>query len=220
MLRWATCWRTSARTAPTLCEGWQTRDLAAHLVLRERGLLASAGIVVKPLAGHTERVQAELAARPYGELVALLRSGPPPWMPMRLPSVDAAVNTIEFFVHHEDVRRAQPGWEPRDLPAAQQEDLWRRLKRTATLAFRNAPVGVRLVRPGGRSGPPARAGEPVATITGEPAELVLYSLGRRDHAMVSGDLALLPRLTKLTAGARTTAATHPRRRAARAGRAR
>ena len=26
------------------------------------------------------------------------------------------VNTVEYFVHHEDLRRAQPGWTPRELP--------------------------------------------------------------------------------------------------------
>lgn len=30
--------------APTLCEGWNTTDLAAHLVVRERRLDATAGI--------------------------------------------------------------------------------------------------------------------------------------------------------------------------------
>nr|BFE88977.1 hypothetical protein GCM10020093_115780 [Planobispora longispora] len=34
--------------APTLCEGWTTFDLAAHLVLRERRLDAAPGIALSP----------------------------------------------------------------------------------------------------------------------------------------------------------------------------
>src|SRR5262249_33102419 len=42
--------------APTLCEGWRTGDLAAHLVMRERRPDAAAGLLGGPLAGHTRRV--------------------------------------------------------------------------------------------------------------------------------------------------------------------
>jgi uncharacterized protein (TIGR03085 family) len=54
--------------APTLCEGWQTRDLAAHLVLRERRPDAAAGILLKPLNGYNKKVQERLAAGDYAEL--------------------------------------------------------------------------------------------------------------------------------------------------------
>ena len=37
--------------APTLCEGWTTHDLAAHLWIRETDPLGAGGIVAKPLAG-------------------------------------------------------------------------------------------------------------------------------------------------------------------------
>jgi hypothetical protein len=64
---------------PTLCEGWQTRDLAAHLVLRERRPDAAAGVMGGPLAGYTARVQRQYLSRySYPELVRLFRSGPPP----------------------------------------------------------------------------------------------------------------------------------------------
>ena len=92
---------------PTLCEGWQTRDLAAHLLVRERRPLAATGIVIKPVAGHLARVQRRYAERPFPQLIDALRR-PPSWSPARLPAVDRAANTLEMYIHHEDVRRAQP----------------------------------------------------------------------------------------------------------------
>src|ERR1700743_2358756 len=41
--------------APTLCEGWRTGDLAAHLVLREHRPDAAVGIMGGPLAGPPRR---------------------------------------------------------------------------------------------------------------------------------------------------------------------
>ena len=45
--------------APTLCPPWRTRDLAAHLVLRERRPDAAPGIWLRAAAGRTRRVQDE-----------------------------------------------------------------------------------------------------------------------------------------------------------------
>ncbi len=39
-------------------------------------------------------------------------------------SVDGPMNTIEFFIHVEDVRRAQPEWEPRPLAPELADALW------------------------------------------------------------------------------------------------
>ncbi|WP_086830202.1 TIGR03085 family metal-binding protein, partial [Allokutzneria sp. NRRL B-24872] len=103
--------------APTLCGDWLTRDLAAHLVIRERRPDAAAGILVSALAGYTERVQKSYAAKPWRELVELVRTGPPTLSPFSLPGVDESANGAEFFVHHEDVRRGVPGWEPRPADA-------------------------------------------------------------------------------------------------------
>ncbi|HEY1319429.1 MAG TPA: TIGR03085 family metal-binding protein [Streptosporangiaceae bacterium] len=184
----------SGPDAPTLCDGWQTRDLAAHLVLRERRPDAALGIVGRPLAGYTKRVQEGLAARtPYPRLIELIRTGPPSASIFRLPWLDDQVNTVEFFVHHEDVRRAADGWKPRELSPGLTDSLWRRL-RGAKLLFRRAPVGVELVRddlPAGASSPQvritARARTPVVTITGHPAELTLWAMGRTTAAQVRID---------------------------------
>jgi len=102
--------------APTLCAGWTTGDLAAHLVLRERRPDAAAGVLGGPLAWHTARVQRRIRERnTFSDLIQSIRTGPPRLSPMALPGMDERANTVEYFVHHEDVRRAVPGWEPRDL---------------------------------------------------------------------------------------------------------
>ena len=65
---------------PTLLEGWTAHDLAAHLVLRERDLIAAPCIVLpRPFQRFAERRRVRLAAkREFGWLVARIRSGPPP----------------------------------------------------------------------------------------------------------------------------------------------
>lgn len=172
--------------APTLCEGWTTRDLAAHLVVRERRPDASAGLIVKPLAKRLDRVQAEYAGQPWEELVDLVRSGPGKWSPFAIPGADEAANTVEYFVHCEDVRRARPGWEPRPLDPGLTEALWRRLARTAGMMGRRAPVGLVLKRPDGQTAV-ARKGAPVVTVTGEPGELMLFMFGRQAHSVVTAE---------------------------------
>ena len=87
--------------APTLCEGWTTRDLAAHLIVREHRPDAAIGLVASPLAAYGEKVRLATAARSWDELVAEVRAGPPVWSPMRIALLDRATNTVEFFVHHE-----------------------------------------------------------------------------------------------------------------------
>ncbi len=86
--------------ARTLCAGWNARDLAAHLVLRENRPDAAPGIVLPPLSRWTARVQTSMARRPFGELVETLRSGPPRWSPTRVPALDRTVNLAECLVHH------------------------------------------------------------------------------------------------------------------------
>ncbi|MCK7622072.1 TIGR03085 family metal-binding protein [Streptomyces sp. RS10V-4] len=187
--------------APTLCEDWTTRDLAAHLVVRERRADAAAGIVAKPLAGRLEKVQAEFAAKPYEELLRLIRTGPPKLSPFALKQIDEASNTVEFYVHAEDVRRAQPDWTPRALDPVFADALWVRLERAARVLGRKAPVGVVLRRPDGQT-VVAHRGAPVVTVTGEPGELTLFAFGRQDAAKVEldGDKDAVARLLEATLG--------------------
>jgi len=180
--------------APTLCAGWTTGDLAAHLVLRERRPDAAAGVLGGPLAGHTTRVQRRLRDRTeFPDLVAAIRSGPPRLSFMALPGMDERANTVEYFVHHEDIRRAIPDWEPRQLPEGESDALWRRL-RVARMVFRKSPVGVELARDDmdpdssneGREvfRITAKNATPAVTVIGSPAELTMWALGRTTAANV------------------------------------
>lgn len=95
-------------------------------------------------------------------------------------------NVIEFYVHAEDVRRAQPDWTPRALDPVFQDALWSRLERSARLMGRGVPTGLVLRRPDGQTAV-ARRGVPVVTVTGEPSELVLFAYGRQSAAKVELD---------------------------------
>ncbi|HEY7145196.1 MAG TPA: TIGR03085 family metal-binding protein [Streptosporangiaceae bacterium] len=180
--------------APTLCTGWTTHDLAAHLVLRERRPDAGLGILGGPLAGYTRRTQRRLAERtPYAKLVESIRNGPPLLSFFGIPGVDERGNVVEYFIHHEDVRRAQPDWQPRQLSAGMSDLLWQRL-RMARLILRRSPVGVEFARDdhvaaGGPDGTrvriTAKARTPVVTVAGPPAELMLWAGGRTGAARVA-----------------------------------
>lgn len=182
---------------PTLCEGWQTRDLAAHLVFRERRPDLVVGGFIPFLAGRVERERRTIAHGDYAALVDTVRRGAPAWNPMSRPRLDELANLVEFFVHHEDVRRAQPGWEPRDLPPALQGKLWSALRRSARLMFRKSTTGIVLIGEGhGRYAAKLPDEHGTVVLRGTPAELVLYAYGRTSVARVelggdSADIAAL-----------------------------
>ena len=171
--------------APTLCSPWLTRDLAAHLVVRERRPDAAAGILVPGLAGRTEQVQNEYAAWEWPRLVEKVRTGPPPWSPASIGRVDEALNTAEFFVHHEDVLRGGAGWTARELPADLERALWGIVSGMARLRYSRSRVGVVLVAPGhGRRQAHAMTGLGTVVVKGTPGELLLHSFGRRGVAKI------------------------------------
>ncbi len=170
--------------APTLLAPWQARDIAAHLVLRERDYLAGPGLVLPgPWGRLAERRQRALALRDFTWLIATLRSGPPPGF-FRLGWVRALPSLNEFFVHHEDVRRAN-GRDPRTHERAMDEALWRNVSSAPWfLARRLRGAGLELHWAGTTKTIRARRGEPTARITGPPGELLLYLFGRQDAAQV------------------------------------
>lgn len=182
--------------APTLCEGWATRELAAHLVVRDRQPKAWAGIVVPPLSRLADSAMAGQTARPYEELVATVRAGAPKWSPFGLPGVKDVANLLEFVIHHEDVRRAQPGWGPRAVPRSLADPVWTAVRLSARAAYRKAPDGVRLRRAGTSSETTGKGGALVVTVVGDPVELALFQSGRQRVARVdlSGDDAAVARL--------------------------
>lgn len=168
--------------APTLCAGWTTRDLAAHLVVRESRPDVLLGILLPPLSSYTVRVQRGIARQPFPNLVERIRTNPPRWSVFGLPWLGDKINTMEFFVHHEDVRRARPGWEPRVAAARRAETLWGLLGWVAWMLYRNSPVGVVLRTPDGWQRT-VRGGPRRVAVVGAPEELVLHAFGR-EQAMI------------------------------------
>ena len=169
--------------APTLCEGWTTFDLAAHLVVRERNPLASPGILVPGLGAIADRAMAHEKRKGYAAVVDRVRTGPP-LGPFAVPGLREALNLVEYTVHHEDVRRAND-LKPRHDIDDLQDALWRLVTRLARFAIRGVPagVGIELARPDGATAK-VRPGNRVARVTGEPLEVVLWAYGRGDHAEV------------------------------------
>ena len=161
--------RTVGPDAPTLCGDWKTRDLAAHLVVRERRLDATPGITIPALAGYTANVQRQVAeSTDWDELLDKVASGPPLYSPFKL--LDPVANMGEMFIHHEDVRRAQTDWEPRQLDDGTVRALGR-------LTLAKAPARVSLRTPAGKTLATVGRG-PEVTVTGEPQELLLFISGR------------------------------------------
>lgn len=203
----ATALLAAGPDAPTLCEGWQSRHLAAHVVLRERSPLVAAGIALPMLARRTEQAIEQLAETAtdragFTDLVAEVSAGPPGWNPMWWAGESA--NLLEFFVHTEDVRRGAAQVEPLELESAHVDALWRHLLRRARLMYRRAPVGVVLVVPSGprRVVRRARADAGTVVVRGDVGEIVLHAHGRGAAARVHvlGDAADVEALERALAG--------------------
>ncbi|MDN7120922.1 TIGR03085 family protein [Nocardioides sp. ChNu-153] len=182
---------TLGADAPTLCGDWTVKDLVVHLLMRERSPLAQAAGFVPPLSGLARRAERRWARADLPLLADQLRRPVLSWA--AVPPLDRLANTVELFVHHEDLRRAQPGWTPRDLGDAAEDELWRMLRPIAMVTTRK--VGAPVVAVDARSGRRAtvRRGEGPAVVTGRPSELALLLLGRDevDGVEVTGpDLAV------------------------------
>jgi uncharacterized protein (TIGR03085 family) len=169
----------------TLLSGWTAHDLAAHIVLRERDLLAGPCLVLPgPFLRFAERRRARLAERhDFLWLVARIRSGPPLGF-FRIGWVRSFPNLNEFFVHHEDLRRAN-GMGPRTLTPELEAALWRNVRRGSRyLGRRLRDAGLEIEWAGTSERLRVRPGEPTARLSGRPGELLLYVFGRQGAAHV------------------------------------
>jgi uncharacterized protein (TIGR03085 family) len=186
---------------PTLCEGWTVKDLVVHLLVRERNP-AAVGIAVPPLAGLTERAYRRARRSDFAVLVERLRNGPPRLSPYAVPKVEAIVNTVEFFVHHEDIRRAQPEWEPRTLADEEEKLLWSMVRTAGKRMTRQAEVGVTIENSVTGSRAVLKDDAPMVTLRGLPSEVTLFVFGREPQARVEllGDDAAVARLSTAALG--------------------
>lgn len=175
--------------APTLCEGWSTADLATHLVVRERRPDSGPGIVWPPLAGYTDKVRRAVRDRTsWDKLIETVRRGPP----ALLRPFDGPMNTVEFFVHVEDVRRAHDGWEPRTISTELADALWARVGPGGMAKM--VPATIVIASP--ERADKERGTGPRLTLVGDPGELTMFGAGRQEAARVeiSGDEALAAQL--------------------------
>jgi uncharacterized protein (TIGR03085 family) len=169
--------------ARTLCAGWSTLDLAAHLVIREHDPRSGFAILGGERFARLEHSLMDNArSQGFERLVDRLRAGPP-LVPWRLPLLRQTFNLTEWFVHHEDVRRPA-GRAPRSDRPDLDATLWTMLRRTSRLMLRKVRgVSVALDAPGFGE-VPARGQGPSVRLTGGPQELMLYLNGRRRAAHV------------------------------------
>lgn len=168
--------------APTLCEGWDTRDMAVHLYLRENNPLAAAGMFAPPLAGQLAKASARAGERDYPGLVRDWAAGPGRLNPVRY--IDPLMNTAEHFIHHEDVRRGDGVARPREFSRSVQEQLYRALKTAGPGFLKKSaapvillPTGFERIVAADRRGV-SPDGENVVRVSGDVGELLLWVFGR------------------------------------------
>ncbi|WP_010524765.1 TIGR03085 family metal-binding protein [Nesterenkonia sp. F] len=174
--------------APTLCAGWDAHDLAAHLVMRDGHLDLLARRRIPTPGTHFRGEAPAEGVLDFTELLERFAAGAPRWSPARVGVVDDAMNTLEFFVHAEDVLRAGPE-EPsprRDLAPAVEARLWSFASKTLFLAAaRSQHRRVTWVSPGFGAVTHGRRRDPLQIVEGAPGELALRAFGRGQVADVA-----------------------------------
>jgi uncharacterized protein (TIGR03085 family) len=108
------------------------------------------------------------------------------------------MNTVEFFIHVEDVRRAQDGWTPRQISPELSDALWARVG-PGGMAKR-VPATIVITSPGRAD--KERGSGPHLTLQGDPGELTIFGAGRQEAARVeiTGDAELAARLRAASLG--------------------
>lgn len=162
--------------APTLCGEWDARELLAHLFVREHRPLAGLGITLPPLSRLTDQAMERAGRGDYRQLVGKVRE--PGLTPFALRPVEVLANTLEYVVHHEDLRRGQTGWTPRVLDPDDLDVVWRSIKMAGRMLARPAGVPLSIRRSDTDQVATLRGGEPSVVVTGPVVELVMFLYGR------------------------------------------
>lgn len=175
--------------APTLCEGWQVRHLAVHLLLRRHRPWALTGSTLATMALEIETpAQLQRTVQEFDTPIVGLS-------PLRLMDETFAdpANLGEYVIHHEDVRRGQiqilgraaaPPVPAREFPAPMAAALLEQSARFARMRLRRAEVGVVFEVPDGPA-TVVRPGPRPVTASGSPADLALLASGRARAATIS-----------------------------------
>jgi uncharacterized protein (TIGR03085 family) len=167
-------------SAPTLCEGWDTHHLAAHLKGREGNPVRQVASAVPGLGDRS--VDNLVQHNDFRSLVEAVRTGPPRLSVFSIGRLEPLLNVVEYFVHHEDVRRAVDGWEPRTLPRWAEDQLWTKVLGFAKLSWRRKPTGLVLERSDTGERIQASTGAGDLVLRGLPSEICLYISGRPEVA--------------------------------------
>lgn len=184
----------------TLCAGWRSRHLAAHLYLRAHRPLQALGS-----DGVQELAEACRDRTRYEQVIDDFLAQPQwPWRLNRLGAMDDLTNLVEYVVHHEDVRRAgdDPA-QPRTMPPAMTAAIWSKFARMSSVFYLPAPVGVLLTVPRQpQQQVRVRPGADPVRIVGTPTEQALFAMGRRSQAQIElrGSTAQVQRFTDWLSG--------------------
>lgn len=162
----------------TLCGDWTARDLLAHLWVREHRPQAAIGMFVPRLSFLTDAAMARADRMDFAELVGRVRE--PGLTPFALRPVEVLANTLEYVVHHEDLRRGHPAWEPRVLDADDLDEVWRSAGRMGRLLVRSAGVPLTIRRTDTGAETTLRGGGEPVVVAGPVVEVVLSLFGRSE----------------------------------------
>lgn len=167
--------------ADTLCEGWDAEDLLRHMVLREisphHGLFSK---VPLKAADKSRQHIGDIDSADFDSLLETFKNGRQHLSPLQFGPVDRAMNTLEYVIHHEDLRRAQDPRLGRVLTHEDQGVIFSHLKAMAQMLYLKAPVRVVLHSPefGDITALATKRHKDTVTVTGPPLELAMYSFGR------------------------------------------
>lgn len=167
---------------PTLCQGWSTKDLLVHLIVRENRPDAAVGLFIPFLSSYTDSISKKYTEKSFEDLISIFENGPKSPSPFALPKVDELANTFEFLVHHEDILRAQNEYQPRKFTEEDAKFIWSRFTKSAVFFMRKVKVGV--VAKTDQGTYTLKRGNDVVTISGNIIDLVMFTFGRQNRTEI------------------------------------